>query len=306
MDNSQQVVLLMAYGSPEAADDIEAYYTDIRRGHPPNAAQLKQLQDRYDAIGGKTPLLAITREQAKLLGQRLGVRTYVGMKHWHPYITEAVKEIAQSGASQIVALVLAPHYSTMSVADYGARLHRAVSEVDPRLKVTLIERWGDDPVFIDSVCERLDATRRSFPAPSWEDIEVVFTAHSLPERILKDGDPYHDELMQTCKLAASQLGLPRWRLAFQSAGRTADSWIGPDVLEELAVLAASGNKQVLVAPIGFTVDNLEILYDLDIEAAQAANDLGLIFKRIPGANATPRFIDALESVTRPFVSGKPL
>jgi len=300
--NNSQALLFLAYGSPDTSDDIEAYYTDIRHGHPPDAAALKVLQERYAAIGGKTPLLDITLKQAKLLEQRLGIKTYVGMKHWHPYIQEAVEQLASVGIKRIIALVMAPHYSVMSIGDYKARLYQTIAEIDSNIQVTFIERWGNNPVFIDSLSQRIETTRKKFPHPYWGDIEVIFTAHSLPIKILEVGDPYQNELIQTSKLAAAQLKIPQWRLSFQSAGRTRDTWLGPDILKELQTIADKGRKQVLVAPIGFTTDNLEILYDLDIQAAEVAKELGLTFKRIPSANTTARFMDALQDVIEPFVS----
>lgn len=291
----------MAYGSPTTLDDVEAYYTDIRRGRPPTPELLEALEGRYVAIGGKTNLLDITLQQAKGLEERSGIKTYIGMKHWHPYIRETIGEIAKSGARQIVALGLAPHYSAMSIGDYIARVEKAIAEVDPSIHVTFIKGWGDDPQFIKSVRERAEAMCNEFSVPSWDTTEVVFTAHSLPTDILKIDDPYVDELKETAQLVADQLHLPHWRLAFQSAGRTAHTWIGPDILEVLPTIKDTSRRQVLVAPIGFTADHLEILYDLDIEAATLAKQLDLELKRIPSANATPAFIDALAHVIEPFV-----
>ncbi len=292
----------MAYGSPTTLDDVEAYYTDIRRGHPPTPELLEALKSRYIAIGGKTNLLDITFQQAKGLGQLLGIKTYVGMKHWHPYIHETISAIAESGAREVVALALAPHYSAMSIGDYGARVEKAIVEVDPRIHVTYIKGWGDDPQFIRSVCQRVEVMHNEFSTPPWDATEVIFTAHSLPTDILKARDPYVDELKETARLVADQLHLPHWRIAFQSAGRTTHTWIGPDILEVLPTIKDTGRRQVLVAPVGFTADHLEILYDLDIEAAATAKQLDLEFKRIPSANATPAFIDALAHVIEPFVS----
>jgi protoporphyrin/coproporphyrin ferrochelatase len=302
MNTSNTVVLLMAYGTPTTSADIEAYYLDIRRGRPPEPHQLKELQGRYAAVGGTTPLLKITEQQAAALERRIGVGVYIGMKHWQPYIRETVERISRSGAKHIVALALAPHFSTMSVADYARRLHQAVNEVDPKLQVTFIERWGSNSDFVDSICERLEAARTKFSAPSWDGIEVVFTAHSLPERILAAGDPYHEELLQTAQLVADRLAVPHWQLAFQSAGRTSDKWLGPDLLAQLRGLAKSGARRVIVAPIGFVTDNLEILYDLDIEAASLAGQLGMEFQRMPMANATAGFIDALASTVKPYIA----
>ena len=295
-------ILLMAYGSPTTLNDVEAYYTDIRRGRPPTPELLEALKNRYIAIGGKTNLFDITLQQAKGLEQRSGLKTYVGMKHWHPYIRETIGEIANSGAREIVALGLAPHYSAMSIGDYIARVEKAIAEVDPGLHVTFVKGWGDDPQFIKSVCQRVEVTRSEFSAPAWDVTEVIFTAHSLPTDILKADDPYVDELKETARLVADQLHLPHWRLAFQSAGRTAHTWIGPDILEVLPTIKDTGRRQVLIAPVGFTADHLEILYDLDIEAADRAKQLDLEFKRIPSANATSAFIDALAHVIEPYVS----
>ncbi len=299
---SHSAVLLMAYGSPTRLDDVEAYYTDIRRGRPPTPELLEALKSRYIAIGGKTNLLDITLQQAKGLEHRLGIRTYVGMKHWHPYIHETISEIAKSNVREIVALGLAPHYSAMSIGDYGTRVKKAIAEVDPRIHVTFIKGWGEDPQFIKSVRQRVEAMRNEFSAPTWDVTEVVFTAHSLPIDILTADDPYVDELKETAHLVADQLHLPHWRLAFQSAGRTTHTWIGPNILELLPTIKDTGRRQVLVAPVGFTADHLEILYDLDIEAAALAKQLDLEFKRIPSANATPAFIEALAHVIEPFVS----
>jgi len=297
----QPVLLMMAYGGPSSISEVEQYYTDIRRGHPPDPPQLKELQDRYTAIGGNSPLTQITLQQAKLLEERLNIKIYIGMKHWHPYIRETVEKISRSGATEVIAMVMAPHYSSMSIADYYNRLQRAVSEINPSLQITMIERWGDNQIFIDSLCERLEAGRQALASPKWDEIEVLFTAHSLPKRILSEGDPYQNELIQTASLAASKLHLPNWELVFQSAGRTSDEWIGPDILQVLRELANKGKKNVLVAPIGFTADNLEILYDLDIEATRVAKNLGLNFKRIPTANTSQLFIDALENIVRQFI-----
>ncbi len=292
----------MAYGSPTTLDDVEAYYIDIRRGHPPTPELLKALKDRYIAIGGKTDLLEITLQQAQELERQLGIKTYIGMKHWHPYITEAIADIAKTSVRNIIALAMAPHYSAVSVGDYIGRVEKAITEVNPDIKVTFIRGWGDNLKLIDSTCQRIETTRKQFSVSAWDAIEVVFTAHSLPENILKVGDPYVKELQQTSALVADQLHIPHWRLAFQSAGRTAHAWIGPDILEVLCTIKDTGHRQVLVVPIGFTADHLEILYDLDIEAANAAKQLDLEFKRIPSANATPAFIDAVADVIKPFVS----
>ncbi len=302
--HTKQALFLLAYGTPETAKDIEPYYTDIRHGHPPEAAQLYELQKRYQAIGGKTPLLTITREQARLLEQKLNIPVFIGMKHWHPYIADTVKNFTKKGITDIIALVLAPHYSIMSIGDYEKKLNLAIDTINPEIRVLFIKQWGDNPIFIDSLCQRIEETRKTFPCPDVADIEVVFTAHSLPIKILAMNDPYKNQLFQTCKLVAKKLRISHWRLSFQSAGRTRDTWLGPDILQEMKNISDSGIRQVLIAPIGFTTDNLEILYDLDIQARDAAKKAGLVLKRIPSANTTSRFIDALVNVITPYLYAK--
>jgi len=295
-------VLVMAYGTPASPDGLEAYYTHIRRGRRPPPELLAELRERYEAIGGRSPLLEITRAQASGLRDALraaghrDVQVAVGMKHAPPFLEDAARELAASGAEHVVGLVLAPHYSRMSVQEYGDRVQAALAEdPDGGPRFTLVRSWATAPGYVRYLATAVgDALGRLGSAAAGA--EVIFTAHSLPERILAGGDPYPDELRATAEAVAGAAGLERWRIAWQSAGRTADPWIGPDVLEVLPQLVEAGATGVAVCPAGFVADHLEVLYDLDVEAAAAARALGLPFARTSSPNADPALASTLASV----------
>jgi ferrochelatase len=272
----------MAYGSPSTADDIRPYFEDIRGGRPVSDEAVAELAERYQRIGGRSPLDEVTEAQRAALERELGIPVFVGMKHWRPRIAEAVERALESGATRIVGVVLAPHYSRLSVGEYRERLEAALEGRDAVL--VLVESWHDDSAFMDVVADRVRGT----------DAWVLFTAHSLPERILARGDPYRDQLLETSRLVAERAGLgERWSFAFQSASATGEPWLGPDILEELERLAGEGHGKVLVAPVGFVSDHLEILWDLDIAARDKARELGLELERTDSLNDDPRFIRAL-------------
>jgi protoporphyrin/coproporphyrin ferrochelatase len=276
-------VVLMAYGSPSSAEEVRPYLEDVRGGRPVSDAAVEKLAARYERIGGRSPLDEVTEAQRVALERQLGLPVFVGMKHWRPRIAEAVEAALAGGATRLVGLVLAPHYSRLSVGEYRELLESAV---DGRAELVLVESWHDVPAFIDVLAARVRTT----------DAWVVFTAHSLPERILADGDPYRDQLLETSRLVAERAGLVRWSFAFQSASATGEPWLGPDVLEELERLAAQGVRKVLVAPVGFVSDHLEILWDLDVEARATADELGLELARIESLNDDPAFIAALAGI----------
>ena len=273
-------VVLMAYGSPERPEDIRPYLEDIREGRPVSAEAVAELTQRYERIGGRSPLDEITERQRAALEQEVGVPVFVGMKHWRPRIADAVERALAGGAQTIVGLVLAPHYSRLSIEGYRERLEHALHG---RAELRFVERWGAHEPYLDALAERV----RGF------DGHVVFTAHSLPERILAEGDPYRDELLETSRLIAERAGLESWSFAFQSASVTGEPWLGPDILEELDVLDARGVERVLVCPIGFVSDHLEILWDIDVEARERAAELGLELERIESLNDDPAFIRGL-------------
>jgi ferrochelatase len=278
-------VVLMAYGSPSSPDDVRPYLEDVRGGRPVSDEAVAELAGRYRRIGGRSPLDEVTEAQRAALERELGMPVFVGMKHWRPRIAEAVDAALAGGASRVIGVVLAPHYSRMSVGEYRERLEAALDE---RAKLLLVESWHDEPAFVDVVADRLQGT----------DAWVVFTAHSLPERILADGDPYRDQLLETSQLVAERAGLEQWSFAFQSASATGEPWLGPDVLEELERLSGEGVPKVLVAPVGFVSDHLEILWDLDVEAREKADELGLELARMQSLNDDPEFIRALAGVVR--------
>jgi protoporphyrin/coproporphyrin ferrochelatase len=286
-------VVLMAYGSPSLPDDVRPYLEDVRGGRPVSDEAVEELAERYRRIGGRSPLDDVTEAQRAALERELGVPVFVGMKHWQPRIADAVESALAGGATRIVGLVLAPHYSRLSIGEYRERLDAAI---DGRAEVVLVESWHDHPGFVDVVADRVRE------ADAW----VVFTAHSLPERILADDDPYREQLLETSRLVAERAGLERWSFAFQSASATGQPWLGPDILDELDRLYAAGVRKVLVAPIGFVSDHLEILWDLDIEARERAAELGLELARIDSLNDDPAFIRALAELVeeRLPVSGK--
>lgn len=290
-------VLLMAYGSPAGPEDVRPYLEDVRGGRPVSDEAVEELAERYRRIGGRSPLDDVTEAQRAALERELGTPVFVGMKHWRPRIADAVEAALAGGATRIVGLVLAPHYSGMSIGAYRERLEEALGG---RAELVLVESWHDEPAFLDVLAERVRGT----------DAWVVFTAHSLPERILADGDPYREQLLETARLVAERAGLERWSFAFQSASATGEPWLGPDLLEELERLRADGVGKVLVAPVGFVSDHLEILWDLDVEAREKAEELGLELSRIESLNDDPAFVRALANIVeraqqeQPAVPGK--
>ena len=289
-------VLAMAYGTPRDVDDIERYYTDIRHGRPPEPEQLAELTARYAAIGGRSPLLELTQSQAGGLSKRLGIPVHVGQKHSPPFIKDAVAAIKAEGIEQIVGLVLAPHYSAMSVGDYERRARDAASEVGWDGSFRMVENWHLEPGYIDLLAAYCKDALSSLPPEAAGKTTVVFTAHSLPAAIVRSGDPYPSQLEATGRAVAETLGLERWRIGWQSAGRTGADWLGPDILEILEELAEGGERGVVVCPCGFVADHLEVLYDLDIEAAGRAGELGISFERTRSPNDDPAFLDMLAGV----------
>jgi ferrochelatase len=282
-------VILMAYGSPSTAEDVPAYLADIREGRPVSQEAVEELADRYRRIGGRSPLDEITEAQRAALERELRLPVYVGMKHWRPRIAEAVEAALAAGAETLVGLVLAPHYSRLSIAGYRERLESAL---EGRAELVFVESWHDHEPFLDVLASRV----RGFNG------HVVFTAHSLPERILGDGDPYREQLLETSRLVAERAGLMDWSFAFQSASATGEPWLGPDILEELDTLAANGVRRVLVCPVGFVSDHLEILWDLDVEAREKAAELGLELDRIESLNDDPEFVRALAGIVEKALS----
>ena len=289
-------VLVMAYGTPASPDDVEAYYTHIRRGRPPSPELLADLKRRYDAIGGISPLAARTRAQVEAVAEALGAGFAValGQKHAAPFVEDGAGELLAAGAGEVVGLVLAPHYSALSVGQYH---DRAAAVVEAAGATYLgIRSWHRHPVLVELLAERVVSARRRLALPPGV-VETVFTAHSLPERARTMDDPsYPDQLQGTAEAVAATAALDRWRVAWQSAGRTADPWIGPDILDVLRSLPAAGARGVVVCPAGFTADHLEVLYDVDIEARQVAAEVGLALERTSSFDDDPAFVALLASL----------
>lgn len=294
-------VLLMAYGGPSSLDEVEPYLLDVRNGRPPSPTLVAEVRERYRLIGGRSPLLDLTWQQAAALERALNAqggrfRVAVGMRHWHPYIKETLAQIAAEGIRRLVAIPMAPHYSRLSVGAYIRKAEEARAELDMPLEVRYVESWNDEPLYIQALAEKVIQALRQFPAEIRGQVPILFTAHSLPQRILAEGDPYQEELMETVAGVVQHLGLVNWRFAYQSAGASPEPWLGPDVAAVLNDLAAVSQRHVLLAPIGFVCDHVEILYDIDILYRQQAEKLGMHLERTESLNASPLFIQALANL----------
>jgi len=282
-------VVLMAYGSPDRLADVPAYYSDIRGGRPIAPENLEDLVARYRRLGveDSNPLNEITEATRAALERELGLPVYTGMKHWTPRIADAAERAAAS--ERVVGLVLAPHYSALSIAGYREQLERAL---DGRAELRFVESWHDDDAFVDLLAGKVRGT----------DAHVVFTAHSLPARILETGDPYREQLLETARLVAERAGVTDWSFSFQSESPTGEPWLGPDILDHLRDLHEQGVRTVLVCPVGFVSDHLEIRWDIDVEAVELARDLGLDLARIEMPNDEPAFVSALAGIVRRTLS----
>jgi protoporphyrin/coproporphyrin ferrochelatase len=311
---AEWAVLLMAYGGPNSLEDVEPYLLDVRGGRTTPPDLVEEIRARYERIGGKSPLLEITNTQAKALEKRLNqdasteerFRVYVGMRHWAPTIPDTVQKIYQDGLRQGVALCMTPYHSRMSVGAYYKKLDEGIqslpNENEPHstLSFRRVQSWHDHPLFIQSIANRVQQALEQFPEKDRQSVPILFTAHSLPVSIMQQGDPYVSQLMETAQLSATALGLQknRWQLCFQSAGAQNTRWLGPDLEEVIGNLAQSGEHHVLVAPIGFISDHVEILFDIDVEAKEFAQEKGINLKRTVSMNTYDLFIDALADIVR--------
>lgn len=304
MPGSPIGILTMAYGTPQGLDDVLPYYTHIRHGHPPSPEQLEELLGRYRAIGGRSPLREITQAQgdgavAALRRRHPGTAFcgYQGMKHTEPYLSDAVDAMQRDGIERAVALVLAPHYSTGSVDEYRRAVLGRAAEVGGPARIAFVESWHLEHSLIEFLAARVVDALTRFDPHERAGVPLIVSAHSLPARLVEEkGDPYLQQLTDTARALAARLGRRDWRISWQSAGRTGERWLGPDILETLRQVRAEGHKTAVVCAAGFVSDHLEILYDLDIEAQALAGEIGLHLERTASPNAHPAFLDVLADV----------
>lgn len=319
MPAEHSAVLLMAYGSPNRLDEVEAYFTDIRGGRTPSREAIEELTARYRQVGVPTPLLAVSTQLSRELERVLNAdppdeaiyTVHLGMKHWTPRIATAVTEAVEAGADHLIAIVLAPHYSRISTEGYRRQVEAALAAAPTRpsgngstapISLDFVESWYELDGYVQAVADNVRAARSEFRHP--DEVVVVFTAHSLPARIVAEGDPYRDQLLRTSELVARRAAIEQWRFSFQSQSHTGEPWLGPDLVDTVETLAREGHGSVLVAPVGFIADHLEIFYDIDIEAKAKADALGIELRRTPMLNADPRLAQALKALVAGRVVAK--
>lgn len=293
--------LMMAYGGPDKIGDVSDYLRDVRNYRPTSDELIHEIAERYEQIGGRSPILELTQAQASALETKLNEdpegsrwRVDVGMRHWHPFIKDVLAELEGEGVTQVVGLVMAPHYSRMSIGAYYKRVEAAGSPIE----VVPIERWHLLPGYLDALADRVQDALQKFPEAVRKDVPVIFSAHSLPEKILEWDDPYPRELQETVAAVAERISPRPYTFSYQSAAMTPDPWLGPDVAETVERYAAEGKKHVLVAPVGFVTEHVEILYDIDVDFMHQAEKLGVQLERIEMLNDHPLMIAALADLVR--------
>ncbi len=305
-------VLLMAYGGPNSLDELPGYLADIRSGRPTTKAVLNEMTRNYELIGGKSPLLEITRQQgaaveellnSEVRSQKSGFvnyKVYLGMRHWSPWIEETVRQMIADGIQQAVAIVLAPHYSSMSIAKYQQKVQAGLEMFGGAIDFEYVNSYNTAPKYIQALVNRVHDGLSRWPEAEQDNVHVIFSAHSLPVRIIKMGDPYQDQLFETAQLVATQAGLHegQWSWSYQSAGRSPEPWLGPQIENYVVTLAEKGIKNVISIPIGFVSDHVEILFDIDIKAQNAAHANGVRLERPPALNLDPLYIETLADLAR--------
>ncbi|MBW8349649.1 ferrochelatase [Bacillus sp. IITD106] len=303
MTRKKMGLLVMAYGTPYSEDDIERYYTHIRHGRPPAKEALEDLENRYKAIGGISPLAKITEQQAFGLQDRLNevqdeieFKAYIGLKHIEPFIEDAVKKMHEDGIEEAVSLVLAPHYSTFSVKSYNERAKETAEKLGGPV-ITSVESWYEEPKFIQFWADEVKEVYQNMPEDERNNACLIVSAHSLPEKILQFGDPYPKQLQETADLIAKEAGIKEYEVGWQSEGNTPDPWLGPDVQDLTRELyEKKGYKAFVYIPVGFVSTHLEVLYDNDVECKVVTDEVGAAYYRPAMPDAQPKFIDALVSV----------
>jgi protoporphyrin/coproporphyrin ferrochelatase len=295
-------LLIMAYGGPDTIEDVRPYLLDVRNYRPTSDEVVQEITDRYRQIGGRSPILELTRAEAEGIQAALNDRAapgeswrvWAGMRHWHPFIKETLQEMQDAGVQRAVGLVMAPHYSRMSIGAYFKR----VAEADVPIEIAGIDRWHLNPGYLDALIERIQAALGKFPEDVRNTVPIIFSAHSLPERILEWDDPYPRELQETVQALVARLPGQPWEWAYQSAAMTPDPWLGPDASEVISRLHQEGQQNVLICPIGFICEHVEILFDIDVEFRHQADALGMHLERIEMLNDHPKMLTGLAGVVR--------
>ena len=308
-NNASPAVLLMAYGSPNSLDEVRDYLAQVRGGRAPSPDEVEHLKQRYRRVGGRTPLLRITESQADALEKKLladGVRARVsfGMKHWHPFVGDVVEKISLDNPPILIGLALAPHYSKLSIGGYEDSVRRGLAKKNSDVQFVMAKSWHTQPSLIKALSARVSNGLLEMKAS--EATIVLFTAHSLPLKAVSNEDPYQAQLLETSQLVAKEANVTHWDFAFQSASGPPGTWLGPSLKEKISELSNKGIKQILVCPVGFVSDHLEILYDLDVEAKEYASAHGIALTRTLSLNDDPMFIAALAAVVRPLLIDQPI
>ena len=287
---------MLAHGAPERLEDIPEFLLNVRGGRPLPEAAVQEIIRRYRLIGGGSPLLKLTRLQAARLAEALGHPVYVGMRNWKPFIADAIRQLRGDGVERVVAICLAPQNSRTSIGLYRKYLMDAVANTAPGISVDFVESWHAHPLLIAAFREKIAAALAVAQAEAGESVPVIFTAHSVPEKTIAEGDPYDCQARETAALVAEALGLDDYQMAFQSQGMTAEPWIGPTVESRLEALAQAGGRHVLLAPVGFVSDHVEILYDIDVAFREYGRARGVTVHRSESLNDSPLFVRALASL----------
>ena len=296
MAKDQWGVLLLAHGAPDRLEDIPEFLLNVRGGRKLPEEAVQEIVHRYRLIGGGSPLLRITNRQAEALADRLGCRVYVGMRNWKPFIADAVRRLAEEGVERLVAICLAPQNSRTSIGLYGKCLVNATEELAPHLQVEFVDSWHDNDDLIAAFTEKVAVALDRIDGTAGDSVPVIFTAHSVPQRTIEQGDLYQAQVMETASLVAQRAVLDNWRVAFQSQGMTAEPWIGPTVESQIDLLASAGHRHVLLVPISFVSDHVEILYDVDIAFREYGKARGVTVWRSESLNDSPLFIRALARI----------
>jgi protoporphyrin/coproporphyrin ferrochelatase len=308
-NNGIPAVILMAYGSPNSLDEVADYLVQVRGGRGSSLDQIEHLKNRYRRVGGRTPLLQITKIQSealekKLVAEGVPARVSYGMKHWHPFIEEVVEKIDLDNPPALIGLALAPHYSKLSIGGYEDSVRRGLAEKNSNTQFIMVKSWHLQPSLIRALSSRISNKLREMGDSG--EIALVFTAHSLPIGAVSEDDPYNVQLLQTSKLVAEEARVTKWHFAFQSASGPPGTWLGPSLKEKISELSRNGTKQILVCPVGFVSDHLEILYDLDVEAREFAESHGIVLDRTSSLNDDQGLIEALAATVRPILVDNPI